>query len=118
MTMKPNKWNGFKMFKILENLRKSYFSKELLFKRAQLIASIKKGKKKDKFLDINQSKKSEGRAKNTLQERIKNDNNKSSSSSKTLKYDDVLQKNLGFELKETRNIKFKVNDIPKSHGNG
>ncbi|RNA32671.1 hypothetical protein BpHYR1_022133, partial [Brachionus plicatilis] len=83
---------------------------ELLFKRAELLASIKKMKiEEDSFRNINQSKKSEEGAKSTLQEMA--------TSSKTLIHEDVLQENVGFGLRETRIINFKVDDIPKLYGN-
>ncbi|RNA15567.1 pol [Brachionus plicatilis] len=83
---------------------------ELLFKRAELLASIKKMKiEEDCFRNINQSKKSEEVAKSTLQE--------IATSSKTLIHEDVLQENVGFGLRETRIINFKVDDIPKLYVN-
>ncbi|RNA07250.1 hypothetical protein BpHYR1_025165 [Brachionus plicatilis] len=83
---------------------------ELLFKRAELLASIKKIKiEEDSFRNINQSKQSEEGAKSTLQE--------IATSSKTLKHEDVLQENVGFGLRETQIITFKVDDIPKLYGN-
>ncbi|RNA38463.1 hypothetical protein BpHYR1_047571 [Brachionus plicatilis] len=83
---------------------------ELLFKRAELLASIKKMKiEVDSFRNIKQSKQSEEGAKSTLQEMA--------TSSKTLIHEDVLQENVGFRLRETRIINFKVNNIPKLYGN-
>ncbi|RNA18971.1 hypothetical protein BpHYR1_048338 [Brachionus plicatilis] len=68
---------------------------ELLFKRAELLASIKKMKiEEDSFRNINQSKQSEEKAKSTLQEMA--------TSSKTLIHEDVLKENVGFGLRETR----------------
>ncbi|RNA26245.1 hypothetical protein BpHYR1_006520 [Brachionus plicatilis] len=75
---------------------------ELLFKRAELLASIKKMKiEEDSFSNINQSKQSEEGAKSTLQEMA--------TSSKTLIHEDVLPENLGFGLRETRIINFEGN---------
>ncbi|RNA31457.1 hypothetical protein BpHYR1_010626 [Brachionus plicatilis] len=63
----------------------------------------------DSFRNINQSKQSEERAKSPFQEMA--------TSSKTLTHEDVLQENVGFGLRETRIINFKVDDIPKLYGN-
>ena len=77
---------------------------ELLFKRAELLASFKKMKIEEDIKNIG-----EGGAKSTLQE--------IATSSKILIHEDELQENTGFGLRETRIIKFKVDDIPKLYGN-
>ena len=71
-----------------QNARKSKkVLKELLFKRAELLISIKKIKIEEDIKNIN-----EGGAKSTLQ--------KKTTSSKTLIHEDELQENIGFELNQ------------------
>ena len=78
--------------------------KELLFKRAELLASIKKMKIEEDIKKI-----SEGGAKSTLQQ--------IATSSKTLIHEDELKENKKFGLRGTRIIKFKVDNMPKLYGN-